>query len=53
MRLHLIQIPTSHLGAGERIYPLGLARFASLAPPEIDIRGSKMDLNIDNTRSLP
>ena len=30
MRILLVQTPTSHFGAGEKVYPLGLARLASL-----------------------
>lgn len=29
MKVLLVQTPTSHLGAGERVYPLGLARLAA------------------------
>lgn len=32
MRLLLIQCPTSHLGAGEKVYPIGLARLSALVP---------------------
>ncbi len=30
MRILLVQVPTSHMGAGEKVYPLGLARLSSL-----------------------
>lgn len=29
MKILLVQLPTSHLGAGERVYPLGLSRLSS------------------------
>ena len=32
MRILLVQVPTSHLGAGERVYPLGLSRLSRLIP---------------------
>lgn len=32
MRILLVQCPTSHLGAGEKVYPLGLARLSALVP---------------------
>jgi anaerobic magnesium-protoporphyrin IX monomethyl ester cyclase len=44
MRLMLVQLPTSHLGAGECVYPLGLARLARLAPPGWQVR--PLDLNL-------
>ncbi len=47
MRLLFIQVPTSHLGAGERVYPLGLARLAGLVPPVVDARGLDMNLYPD------
>lgn len=34
MRLMMVQVPTSHLGAGERVYPLGLARLSGLVPAD-------------------
>jgi anaerobic magnesium-protoporphyrin IX monomethyl ester cyclase len=33
MKILLVQCPTSHLGAGEKVYPLGLARLSALVPP--------------------
>jgi putative variant cofactor biosynthesis B12-binding/radical SAM domain protein 1 len=44
MRLMLIQLPTSHLGAGECVYPLGLARLARLAPAGWEV--CPLDLNL-------
>ena len=32
MKISLIQLPTSHHGAGEKVYPLGLSRLSSLVP---------------------
>ena len=32
MRFLLVQVPTSHLGSGERVYPLGLGRLSGLVP---------------------
>ncbi len=44
MKLLLVQIPTSHLGAGEKVYPLGLSRLSSLVP--IEIEKEVLDMNI-------
>jgi anaerobic magnesium-protoporphyrin IX monomethyl ester cyclase len=44
MRILLIQLPTSHLGAGERVYPLGLSRLAGLVP--VDCEKSALDMNL-------
>ncbi len=44
MRIVLVQLPTSHLGAGERVYPLGLSRLASVVPLDTDI--SALDMNV-------
>lgn len=43
MKLLLVQVPTSHLGAGEKVYPLGLSRLSSLVPNEIEKHG--LDMN--------
>lgn len=32
MDILFVQLPTSHLGSGERVFPLGLARLAALVP---------------------
>jgi putative variant cofactor biosynthesis B12-binding/radical SAM domain protein 1 len=32
MNISLVQLPTSHHGAGEKVYPLGLSRLSSLVP---------------------
>ena len=47
MRVLLIQLPTSHLGAGERVYPLGLARLAGCVPNNIHVRGLDMNCYAD------
>ena len=44
MRLLMVQLPTSHLGAGERVYPLGLSRLSALVPA--DIPQFCLDLNL-------
>ena len=47
MRILLVQAPTSHLGAGERVYPLGLSRLASLIPGGYEKYGLDMNLYSD------
>ncbi len=47
MRLFLIQCPTSHLGAGEKVYPLGLARLSALAPEHYEKACLDMNLHPD------
>lgn len=32
MKILLVQVPTSHLGAGEKVYPLGLSRLSGTVP---------------------
>lgn len=44
MKILLVQIATSQLGAGEIVYPLGLSRLSSLVPKEVDKR--VLDMNI-------
>ena len=44
MNLLLVQVPTSHMGAGEKVYPLGLSRLSSLVPPDVDKHC--LDMNI-------
>ncbi len=44
MKLLLVQVPTSHMGAGEKVYPLGLSRLSSLAPA--GIQKQPLDMNI-------
>ena len=47
MRILLLQTPTSHLGAGERVYPLGLSRLSSLIPEQHEKLGLDMNLLAD------
>ncbi|GBC62388.1 B12 lower ligand biosynthesis radical SAM protei n BzaD [Desulfonema ishimotonii] len=44
MRILLVQVPTSHLGAGERVYPLGLSRLSGLIPPYM--KKQALDMNL-------
>ncbi|HMK36126.1 MAG TPA: radical SAM protein [Desulfomonilaceae bacterium] len=47
MRILLVQTPTSHLGAGERVYPLGLSRLSSLIPEQYEKWALDMNLSVD------
>jgi anaerobic magnesium-protoporphyrin IX monomethyl ester cyclase len=47
MRVLLIQVPTSHLGAGERVYPLGLSRLAGVLSGSAETVGLDMNLSTD------
>lgn len=47
MKIALIQVPTSHLGAGEKVYPLGLSRLARLIPDNIGIHALDMNISPD------
>ncbi len=47
MKILLVQVPTSHLGAGERVYPLGLARLSSLVPESCEKEVLDMNLHGD------
>lgn len=44
MKISLVQLPTSHHGAGEKVYPLGLSRLSSLVPAEYT--KSALDMNL-------
>lgn len=44
MKILLVQVPTSHLGAGERVYPLGLSRLSRLIPETYE--KSALDMNL-------
>ncbi len=44
MNILFVQVPTSHLGAGERVYPLGLSRLAGLVPSGFE--KSALDMNL-------
>jgi len=47
MKILLVQIPTSHLGAKERVYPLGLSRLSSLVPQGNIKKTLDMNLSFD------
>ncbi|MDP2861563.1 MAG: radical SAM protein [Desulfobacterales bacterium] len=44
MKISLVQLPTSHHGAGEKVYPLGLSRLSSLVSAEYT--KSALDMNL-------
>lgn len=44
MKLLMVQVPTSHLGAKEKVYPLGLSRLSTLVPEKIEKQ--MLDMNI-------
>jgi len=44
MKLLLVQVPTSHLGAGEKVYPLGLSRLSSTLA--LSVEKFALDMNI-------
>ena len=44
MKIFLVQLPTSHHGAGEKVYPLGLSRLSSLVPAEYTKKALDMNL---------
>ena len=44
MKISLVQLPTSHHGAGEKVFPLGLSRLSSLVPPAYT--KSALDMNL-------
>ncbi len=46
-KILLVQLPTSHLGAGEKVYPLGLARLSSLIGPDFAKRAIDMNIATD------
>lgn len=52
MRILLAQVPTSHLGAGERVYPLGLSRLSTLVPASDEKCGLDMNLSLDPWHEL-
>lgn len=47
MRILLIQCPTSHLGTGEKVYPVGLARLSTLVPKEYEKQCLDLNLHPD------
>ncbi len=52
MKLLLVQVPTSHLGAGEKVYPLGLSRLSSTVPDTIEKRVLDMNICSDPWQAL-
>ena len=44
MKIFLVQLPTSHHGAGEKVYPLGLSRLSSLVSAEYTKNALDMNL---------
>lgn len=47
MRILFVQVPTSHLGAREKVYPLGLARLTGMVSYPHEIEGLDMNLAPD------
>lgn len=47
MNVLMVQVPTSHLGAGERVYPLGLSRLSGSLPDHIEKKGLDMNIHPD------
>ncbi|MCP4023875.1 MAG: radical SAM protein [Desulfobacteraceae bacterium] len=47
MKLLMVQVPTSHLGSGEKVYPLGLSRLSSLVPDNVEKHALDMNICID------
>lgn len=52
MRILFVQLPTSHLGSGEIVYPLGLARLSALTPDYHVQSGLDMNLARDPWQEL-
>ncbi|MCG6877802.1 MAG: radical SAM protein [Deltaproteobacteria bacterium] len=52
MRILLVQVPTSHLGAEERVYPLGLSRLSKTVPDHFEKRVLDMNLSRDPWQAL-
>lgn len=47
MKIALVQLPTSHFGAQEKVYPLGLSRLSSTVGRDFDKRCLDMNLAAD------
>jgi len=47
MKILLVQLPTSHFGAQEKVYPLGLSRLASTIPAGMEKRSLDMNVSAD------
>lgn len=52
MKLSLIQLSTSHLGSGEKVFPLGLSRLAGRIPDNYDVYPIDMNLSPDPWMAL-
>lgn len=52
MKVLLTQLPTSHLGAGEIVYPIGLARLSTLIPEKFKKKGLDMNIEKDPWKAL-
>lgn len=52
MKILLVQLPTSHFGAGEKVYPLGLSRLSALVPDTMEKAGLDMNLAQDPWQAL-
>ncbi|HBN27186.1 MAG TPA: B12 lower ligand biosynthesis radical SAM protein BzaD [Desulfobacteraceae bacterium] len=52
MKLLLVQLPTSHFGAKELVYPLGLSRLSSLVPDKYFKHVLDMNLYVDPWEKL-
>ncbi len=52
MKILFIQLPTSHMGAGEIVYPLGLSRLAGQIPDHYIKEALDMNLAIDPWAAL-
>ena len=48
----MVQLPTSHLGAGEKVYPLGLSRLSALVPETVDKKVLDMNISLDPWQAL-
>ncbi|SMC66055.1 putative variant cofactor biosynthesis B12-binding domain/radical SAM domain protein 1 [Desulfocicer vacuolatum DSM 3385] len=47
MKILLVQLPTSHLGAGEKVYPLGLSRLSGTVPDSVEKKVLDMNICVD------
>lgn len=52
MTVLLVQLPTSHLGAKEKVYPLGLSRLASTIPEHVAKYALDMNVHPDPWQEL-
>lgn len=47
MKILLVQLPTSYLGAGEKVYPLGISRLSTTLPPFHEKQVLDMNVTMD------